>query len=147
MRYRICFLLSLLLLFQSCINGNKCNDIKISETLQNHVNNKNIKYCSFLKKALGGNEKSIKEFLLLDIQDSAGYDHGNVILKLIKKLGDDVVIKSVADVTSKEKKRILSYINVGFEYGDFTDQDLKNSYPALYEFLTKSKEKGIPPRE
>ena len=129
------------------MNGNKCNDIKISETLQNHVNNKNIKYCSLLKKSLGGNEKSIKEFLVLDIQDSASYDHGNIILKLIKKLGVDVIIKSIADVTNKEKRRILSYINVGFEYGDFSNQDLKNSYPILYALLTKPKEQGIPPQK
>ena len=103
-----------------------------------------ISYCKLLKKAIDGNQEDIKKIMLLDFSGAgaAGYDHGDVLVKLIDRLGEEAIISSLGNqLTKKEKRGIESYIAVGLEYGNNPHQG-KNpdeAFPFLYEYLLKDR--------
>jgi hypothetical protein len=103
-----------------------------------------ISYCKLLKKAIDGNQEDIKKIMLLDFSGAgaAGYDHGDVLVKLIDRLGEETIISSLGNqLTKKEKREIESYIAVGLEYGNNPHQG-KNpdeAFPFLYEYLLKDR--------
>ena len=99
-----------------------------------------ISYCKLLKKAIGGNQKDIKKLMLLDFSSAAAasYDHGDVIVKLIDRLGEDTIISSLgSQLTKKEKESIEAYIRVGLEYGSnpHHGQTLEVAFPLLIQYL------------
>ena len=103
-----------------------------------------ISYCKLLKRAINGHQEDIKKLMLLDFSNSgeAGYDHGDVLVKLIDRLGEETIISSLGrQLTEEEKGTIKSYIGVGLEYGSNPHQGQKPevAFPLLYEFLQKDR--------
>ena len=101
-----------------------------------------ISYCKLLNKAIEGNQEDIKKLILLDFSGAgeAGYDHGDVIVKLIDRLGEETIISSLGNqLTEEEKGRIEAYISVGMEYGSNPHHGQKPevAFPLLYEYLQK----------
>ena len=77
------------------------NGIEISEVLLVHTKDRGIDYCEILSTATKGDEESIRELLLLEIYDAAGYDHGTVIVDLIKIVGEDkIILKPISEPIS-----------------------------------------------
>ena len=99
-----------------------------------------INYCRLLKKAIDGNQEDIKKLMLLDFggAGAAGYDHGDVVVKLIDRLGEETIISSLGKLTKEEKETIKSYIRVGLEYGNnpHQGQTLEVAFPRLNQYLT-----------
>ena len=70
-------------------------------------NHYGISYCKLLKKAINGNQEDIKKLMLLDFSGAgaAGYDHGDVLVKLIDRLGEKTIISSLGSQLTKEEKK------------------------------------------
>lgn len=105
-------------------------------------NHHGISYCKLLKKAINGNQEDIKKLMLLDFSGAgaAGYDHGDVLVKLIDRLGEKTIISSLgSQLTKEEKREIEDYIAVGLEYGSnpHQGQNPEEAFPLLYEYLQK----------
>lgn len=103
-----------------------------------------ISYCKLLKKAIDGNQKDIKKLILLEFSGAgeAGYDHGNVLVKLIDRLGEETIISSLgSQLTKEEKESIEAYLRVGLEYGSnpHHGQTLDVSFPLLNQYLQNLK--------
>ena len=101
-----------------------------------------ISYCKLLRKAIDGNEEDIKKLMLLDFSGSgaANYDHGDVLVKLIDRLGEETIISSLgSQLTEEEKRKIEAYIAVGLEYGSnlHQGQTLEVAFPLLNQHLQK----------
>ena len=99
-----------------------------------------ISYCELLNKAIEGDQKDIKKLMLLDFSGAgaASYDHGDVIVKLIDRLGEDTIISSLGNqLTKKEKGSIEAYISVGLEYGNnpHHGQTLESVFPLINQYL------------
>lgn len=132
-------LLSIVLFMCFACSGHKeINGIEVSELLLTISKEQNIDYCKLLNKALKGDESSIRQFVLLKFYDSAGYDHGAVLVELIEVIGEDIFIHSLTTITNDQKKWIKSYIEVGLEYGNNTNikhRTIKETFPKIYQFL------------
>lgn len=99
-----------------------------------------INYCKLLKKAIKGSKEDIKKLILLDFSGSGavGYDHGDVVVKLINRLGEETIISSLGEQLSiEEKSGIKADIDVGLEYGSnpYQGQKLEKTFPLLYQYL------------
>ena len=135
-----------------CFGGKNVKGIYVQEELKLVAEDEQgINYCQLLKKAIGGNQEDIKRLMLLDFSGAgaAGYEHGDVIVKLIDRLGEETIISSLgSQLTYKEKETIKSYINAGLEYGNnpHQRQTLEEAFPRLNQYLTISAEmayKGV----
>lgn len=114
------------------------NGIEISEVLLVHTRDRGIDYCEILSTATKGDEESIRELLLLEIYDAAGYDHGIVIVDLIKIVGEDKIIRAIEVMNCKQKTSITSYIEAGLQYGNNPNsakQELNDIFPDVYNSL------------
>jgi cell division protein FtsL len=100
----------------------------------------NINYCKLLKKATTNDVNSIKQLALLDFSSgvASGYDHGVVIVDLIKLIGEDKFIQSLTTITNEQKRNVKSYIEAGLEYGNnpnLQSKTFKKAFPKTYDFL------------
>ena len=126
-------------------SGKDVDGIYVEEELRIVTDrNHGFSYCKLLKKAIDGNQEDIKKLMLLDFSGSgaAGYDHGNVLVKLIDRLGEEKIISSLGNqLTEEEKEGIESYISVGLEYGSnpHHGQNPEEAFPLLYEYLQKER--------
>jgi len=135
---QISSIVCLFLFFQSCSNGCNVSGVNVSELLTVASKHKRIDYCNLLDEALNGNEIAVRELSLLEFNAAAGYDQGAVIVDLILKLGEKKYIKSIFEISNKEKILIESYIDVGVEYSDkpeLKNRKLKDVFSKLYVFL------------
>ena len=132
-------IITVLYLF-SCQRNNCSNAAKIEvsdllyEYSQQHSNN----YCELLRKSVQGDREAIKKLSLLRIDDAAGYDHGAVLVELVRFIGEEKYVSSIITITPAEKKTIRSYIDVGLEYEKSPNsgyKSIKTTFPSLYDFL------------
>ena len=124
-------------------SGKDVDGIYVEEELRIATDNHHgISYCKLLKKAINGNQEDIKKLILLDFSGAgaAGYDHGDVLVKLIDRLGEETIISSLgSQLTEEEKGGIEAYIAVGLEYGSnpHQGQPPEEAFPLLYDYLQK----------
>lgn len=124
----------------SCKSGCNVEGIEVNGLLLTVSNEKSYDYCSSLEKAISGNKNSIKELSLLDFEDSSGYSHGEVLVGLIDKVGEDKFIDAISMLQPKDKNKILAYLEVGIMYNgnkSLNDKKVKDVFPQLYQFLVK----------
>lgn len=131
-----------MILIFSCILAcnNNCNvkGIIVTEQLLTLSQEKSVAYCELLDLALKGNNRAIKQLSLIDFKDSAGYDHGTILVKIIFKIGEDKYINALHSLNLKQKKYIISYLDVGLLYGNFPDLKKKKGhviFPKVYSYL------------
>ena len=129
----ISFGLLLCVLFSMC---KPSPEIPISDTLEISLRNRYSKYVSLLNKALERDTSALKEFLKIDnIYDAAGYDHGWVLIELMKKIGDEKFSNSMATLTVQQKNNIKEYFEVGMQGMDRFNDTLIKTYPKTSELL------------
>ena len=129
------FVILLIIVVLSC-NTKNCKNvagIEVSDLLDYHTSNREIEYCAMLKQALTGEPSKLELFILLDIYDGAGYDHGIVISEIVEFFGEAKFIELTEGLTQKQKKKVLSYMEVGVEYDKMRQQDMKTEFPILTE--------------
>lgn len=132
------FFLILLGCLTNCVNR-VTNGIEVSELLLLASREQGIDYCKMLNKAINGDADSIRQFALLEFGDAAGYDHGSVIVKMIKLVGEDSFIQSLSTINDEQKRLIKGYIDAGLEYGTgqpFEVKTINDVFPKLGVFLT-----------
>ena len=105
------------------------------------LNTEEYSYSALVKSSLNKDSTSIKNLSTLKIYDAAGYDHGAILIAIANRIGEKEYIKLLGTLTDEEKQNILSYIEVGLEYGDekFKDKTPKEIFPYLIDYL-ESKE-------
>ena len=124
--------------FINCSRSKSVNEIEVSELLLSVSKEQHINYCKLLNEATKGDVTSIKQLVLLRFYDASGYDHGSVIVDLIKIIGEDKFIKSLATINKEEKQIVKGYLVVGLEYRNNSDlhaKTLKDVFPKIYIFL------------
>lgn len=124
--------------FVNCSRSKSVNGIEVSELLFSVSKEQHINYCKLLNEATKGDVTSIKQLVLLRFYDASGYDHGSVIVDLIKIIGEDKFIKSLATINKEEKQIVKGYLVVGLEYRNNSDlhaKTLKDVFPKIYIFL------------
>ncbi|GAB0155014.1 hypothetical protein CHRYSEOSP005_02740 [Chryseobacterium sp. Alg-005] len=139
-KLKVCLII-LLFGMISCTNTCVTHGIEVSELLNSVSEEKSINYCSLLDSSLNKDSESIKKISLLDFSDAAGYDHGAVLVELILNIGEDHYLQSIQTINSKQKKMILSYLEVGLEYGNnpaIKSKNVNNVFPKVYEYLTEN---------
>ena len=128
----------LLLFYVSPYMGPKTvNGITVSEELiVFSFENYKINYCKLLEKATMNDANSIKKLISLRFDAAASYDHGGVIIDLIKLIGEDEFISAVGTLNKEQKSELKSYLWVGMEYGlGLSYNTLENVFPKIYDFL------------
>lgn len=135
------FILILLVILQSC-TPDKCDSIsnfEVGELLLISSKEKSYNYCNLLENAVKKDQKAIKRISLLEFDGSVGYDHGYVLVKLIDTIGENEYLEAIQNISTKEKRFIEGYLDVGLEYGnikEFQGKPLKKVFPEIYNFLT-----------
>lgn len=117
-------------------NGNKTSDL-LARVAREH----NYHYCALLSAALDGNKDAIRKLALLHFSDAAGYDHGAVLVEVIREVSEKRFIDAIRDIPIEEKALINGYLSVGLEYGyrkENQTMDFGTAFPALYAFLNSN---------
>lgn len=110
--------------------------IPISEPLQIEYREKMGRhYCSVINQSLEGDSASICLLSYLNIADAIGYDHGYVLVKIIKKIGEEKYLHAIRSANKNQKKLIKGYISVGLEYGEKPFNEIEIAFPKIANFL------------
>lgn len=130
--------LAALLSFSCCSERRTINGIEVSELLNIVSREQNINYCKLLNKAIKGDDASVRQLALLEIYDGAAYDHGTVLVYLIKLIGEERFIRSLDTINDKQKNRIEGFLSAGLEYSNNPDiqfRTIKEEFPILSDYL------------
>lgn len=139
-KIKIILLLLITVIFTACNPKCDVNDITASELLLINAQERNIDYCNLLTSASTNDKAAIKQISLLKFENAVGYDHGIVLVGLIQKIGERNYINAIQGITTEEKSAIISYIEIGIEYGGSKHkQNFKIRYPKLFTFLMSTK--------
>ena len=121
------------ILFYGCIKQSK---IPISNTLEIGLGDRYNEYINVLNRAYDGDSIALGEFLKIDhISDGAGYDHGYVLLQLIKVQGDEKFAETLEKMDDKTVQTVCQYVEVGVDSNDKDRDDLKVNYPKVVAIL------------
>lgn len=126
--------------FLSCSSKCSVSNIEVPETIIITSKENRINYCELLEKSLKKDRRAILELSLLDFDNSIGYEHGSILVDLIKAIGENEYIILIGQVNSKEKKKIEAYIEVGLMYHDdakLKEKPIEKIFPELSVFLEK----------
>lgn len=108
-----------MLSFTSCFRTNcpKIEGINVSELLYFAAENRSYPLCDLVEKSVAKDKEALKALSLLNIYDAASYDHGILLVDMIKKVGSSVYIDALGELSKEEKEKIKMYLDVGVEYG------------------------------
>ena len=126
----------LLICFVRC-DGKLISGIYVSESLLIVSEEQGIDYCKLLSKAVNGDDVSIVQLSILKIYESAGYDHGAVIVDLIERIGEDKFIHSLKIGSAEQINLVKRCIEAGIEYGNnpsLHGKAFKEVFPKVYIF-------------
>lgn len=99
--------------------GCNCDNIFVTGNLELASKRIGIDYCDLLKCSLSNDECLIKLFKINNITNSAGYDHGYVLLEITQKKGESYIINIIkTNFNDSEKSNLLQYIEAGIENSD-----------------------------
>ncbi len=102
-----------------------------------------VDYGDLVEKSLQKDLSSIKKLSLLEYNDGYSYEHGLILIEIVDRIGEDIFIKSIEDISAKQKKRVLSYIIAGVDLRNSEKMDFKKRaenyaedyYPKIYNCL------------
>ena len=88
---------------------------------------------------------AFRDFIVLSntVEGESAYDLGYVLTQIIYMIGEDEILKTINNLTNDEKAILISFINVGLEYGD-NDYDniqdnkrIEDEFPLIQQKLIK----------
>lgn len=88
---------------------------------------------------------AFRDFIVLSntVEGESAYDLGYVLTQIIYMIGEDEFLKTINNLTNDEKAILISFINVGLEYGD-NDYDniqdnkrIEDEFPLIQQSLIK----------
>lgn len=72
--------------------------------------------CDLLERSLQKDETAIIELIELKIFSAPSYDHGVLVVELIRELGEDFFVSIIKDYSFEQKQHLIRLINVGLEF-------------------------------
>jgi hypothetical protein len=127
----------LTLLFYSCQSKPA---IPISDNLKIALGNKYPGYIETLNKATKGDTLNIRRVLEIDyIGGGGGYDHGWLLVQLMKKIGDEKFVSILHSFDKMKLENVKHYFEVGIDNGEKKNEILFNDYPNTFKYLGFSK--------
>ena len=113
-------------------------EIPIPETLEYSLGDQYNQYVNTLNKALNNDSGALVQFLKIDkIFDGAAYEHGWVLIELMKKSDDIEFSKAVSELSESELEMLKAYLNAGFDiYPE--EVELLDSFPNTSRVLKLS---------
>lgn len=109
----ICILTFNSIFKNSCTYGT----IYVSPTLYEAAQNKDCNYCELVECSLNNSTRCILNISKINnINNAAGYEHGEVMLQLIDSLGQDYYINVIENLNRDERRNLLGYLSVGLQY-------------------------------
>ncbi len=88
---------------------------------------------------------AFRDFIVLSntVDGESAYDLGYVLTQIIYMIGEDEFLKTINNLTNDEKAILISFINIGLEYGD-NDYDniqdnkrIEDEFPLIQQKLIK----------
>ena len=88
---------------------------------------------------------AFRDFIVLSntVEGESAYDLGYVLTQIIYMIGEDEFLKTINNLTNDEKAILISFINIGLEYGD-NDYDniqdnkrIEDEFPLIQQKLIK----------
>lgn len=111
-------------------------EIPVPNTLEIALGNKYASYVSNLNKACERDTSALLVLLKMDdIYDAAGYDHGYMLVQLMKLNGDTSFAKILQCMTRKDLNNVSQYIEVGLDANDSEKYEMKNKFPLSMNIL------------
>ena len=99
-----------------------CNQkpaVPISNTLEIALDSNLTNYVELLNSSFKGDTLSLSEFLKIDyIYGAASYDHGEIVLQVLEKLGDEKFNNTVLTLSNKQQTNLKMYILTGMDRND-----------------------------
>ena len=79
---------------------------------------------------------AFRDFIVLSntVDGESAYDLGYVLTQIIYMIGEDEFLKTINNLTNDEKAILISFINVGLEYGDNDYHNIQDNKRIEYEF-------------
>ena len=128
-------LVVLLFIFNSCNSNPK---IPISNTLEIALGSNYRNYEKHLNNAYNGDSVSFRKLLLIDtIYNSAGYDHGWILLKLLERVGDQYYSNLLKTLTRQQINNVSQYLEASIQ-GNKNDEKLLDSYKLTNQILKEN---------
>ncbi|MBO4814008.1 MAG: hypothetical protein J5523_03530 [Muribaculaceae bacterium] len=117
------------------IDGIHIEDIIIYEADTKY----DVDYDDLVEKSLHKDMSSINKLSLLEYNDGYSYDHGLILIEIVDRIGEDIFIKSIEDISAKQKAKVLSYFEAGVDMKNSKKNDwakrVEDYYPKIYNFL------------
>lgn len=114
--------------------------IPLSDNLKISLGDKYTSYVGMLNESATGDTFNIHHFLEIDyIGDGGGYDHGWVLIQLMKKVGDTKFVNVLHSLDKKKLENVKEYFRVGIDNGGKKNEILFNDYPNTFYYLGFSK--------
>jgi hypothetical protein len=134
------YFITLFLFVLSCNSDKNINGIIIPNNMIDYLytNNYESDYINTLKLALEKNNDAIVKFSILNFDSSVGMEHGEILLNLIKSIGEKNYVNAVKNCSAIQKQIIKENIENGIEWSvdsNFKDKNLSDIYPALSQIL------------
>ncbi len=109
--------------------------IPISNTLEIGLGKEYLDYVELLNKAAEKDTSALRQFISIDyLYNGAGYDHGWVLLELMKIIGDKDFTKAIKSLNKKQFNILFEYIEAGLDCHTEKKQ-LFNQYPQTFKTL------------
>ena len=118
--------------------------IKISQNLYGMMNPvEESKYEYLIKSSLLGDLDALKNLIEFWCGGASRcYDHGEIIVKVADRIGEDKFIKILPKMSIEERVYLKFLLGAGLEYGQFEKQDslltIEKRFPKLSKALTNS---------
>ncbi len=111
-------------------------EIFISNTLELGLNNRYTDYVYKLNASIHGDTTALKDFLKYDkIYDGAAYEHGWVLIELMRKIGDNSFSNALKQMDEKQLNNINIYFKGGMDIHKKSN-DIQNCYPKSFDILS-----------
>jgi len=137
----VTFLVVIILVIAVIFFKNKyyCNNIKgieISDSVLWGAYDNNYNYCTLVRSSFEKKNSSVIKLTLLYYGDGLSYEHGEIVIKLIKHLGEKYYLSELKNnkLSLHEKRIIYSVLSAGIELM-YEFKDLKVIFPLIYEYL------------
>ena len=135
-------LISILVFTISC-TVKEYKKVVIPYSINNRSDLMSWKLKGIIDSAFRMESDAFRDFIVLSntVEGESAYDLGYVLTQIIYMIGEDEFLKTINNFTNDEKEILISFINVGLEYGD-NDYDniqdnrrIENEFPIIQQTL------------
>ena len=137
-------LISILVFTISC-TVKEYKKVVIPYSINNRSDLMSWKLKGIIDSAFRMESDAFRDFIVLSntVDGESAYDLGYVLTQIIYMIGEDEFLKTINNLTNDEKAILISFINVGLEYGD-NDYDniqdnkrIEDEFPLIQQKLIK----------